>query len=417
MSMMRFPLRASACLAVLLLMLPVRTAHANRSPSLAVSGAIAGDSSDTSVTVRTLLTQDLLRRFIATAQGLNTYFSAHKALDDSLLGHSAVYTMTMVLPMVGSQAIPIRLYDYVALAASAPAIAAIFKHSGLRPDQYNATRLTVVRAVFTPFVARALGTAIDDPASIAGKNAVLVQQYAAQLKPLGYDPQVILIRGMGGRPQPRPGTSSPTATTAHSVMTPCSHASHACPRVLFIGNSLTAGQGLAPDQAFPAQVERLAAAAHLPLLAINAGVSGATTTDVLTRIDSLVHLAPDIVVLEIGPNDGFAGVPIPTVQANIERIIDDVKRANPHGRVGLMQLAIPPGGDAAYFTAFFKMYPVIAREASVTLFPFLLQHVVFHPDLMQADAQHPNAAGESIVAHDVWAALQPLVQAYDQPSK
>jgi acyl-CoA thioesterase-1 len=181
------------------------------------------------------------------------------------------------------------------------------------------------------------------------------------------------------------------------------------PLVLFVGDSLTAGYGLAVDEAYPARVEELLAAAGTPIRAVNAGVSGDTTAGGLARIDRLLQQQPAIVVVEFGANDGLRGQPVDGIAANLREI---VRRAQGAGaRVVVAGMRIPPNYGAEYAEAFAAIYPAVAKETGATLLPFLLVEVAGRPELNQADGIHPTAEGQRRVARTVEGVLRPMLGA------
>jgi acyl-CoA thioesterase-1 len=183
------------------------------------------------------------------------------------------------------------------------------------------------------------------------------------------------------------------------------------PRVLFIGTSLTAGLGLDPDSAYPAIIARRAAAAGLPITVSNAGVSGETSAGALRRMDWLVKEPVDVVVIETGANDGLRGVDPDSTAANLRSIIAKVQEAQPSARIALVQMEAPTNLGASYTSRFRTVFPTVATQTSVTLFPFLLDSVAGVAALNQADGIHPNEEGARRVATTIWAALQPLIPA------
>jgi acyl-CoA thioesterase-1 len=181
--------------------------------------------------------------------------------------------------------------------------------------------------------------------------------------------------------------------------------------VLFVGTSLTAGLGLDPDEAYPALIESLSAAAGVPVLAVNAGVSGETSAGALQRIDWVLRTPADIVVIETGANDGLRALPVSAAKSNLEDIVDRVKHAKPGVPVLLVQMEAPRNLGQDYYSTFHDMYGDVAKEKGVALIPFLLDSVAGHSELNQGDGLHPNADGEQIVARNVWRALEPTVRA------
>jgi acyl-CoA thioesterase-1 len=183
------------------------------------------------------------------------------------------------------------------------------------------------------------------------------------------------------------------------------------PTVLFIGTSLTAGYGLPSNQAYPSVIEHLADSAGVPIHAVNAGVSGETSSGALHRIEWVLRTPADIVLIETGANDGLRGLPVAAAKSNIETIVDKVKAAKPGAPILLVQMEAPPNLGQTYFLAFHDMYGEIAKAKGVTLVPFLLDSVAGRSALNQGDGVHPNATGAKIVAQNIWRSLEPVVRA------
>jgi acyl-CoA thioesterase I len=202
--------------------------------------------------------------------------------------------------------------------------------------------------------------------------------------------------------------------TAPGIEHPASTTSQLSPRtsrtILFIGTSLTAGYGLDPDSAYPLQIQRMIDSAGLSYSVVNAGVSGETSSALLRRLDWLLRQPFDLVVIETGANDGLRGIPIETMQGNVEQIIEHMKQARPDARVALVQMEALPNLGIRYTQRFREVFPDVAKRTGATLIPFLLQDVAGRRDLNQADGIHPNYAGERIVARNVWKGLRPLLQ-------
>jgi len=189
------------------------------------------------------------------------------------------------------------------------------------------------------------------------------------------------------------------------------------PVVLFFGTSLTAGAGLDPEQAFPALIEKKAAAEGLPIKVVNAGLSGETTAGAARRIDWVLRTPADLVVIEGGANDALRGLSPDAARANLERVIAAVRRKQPAARIVLIQFEAPPNLGPAYTQSFRAIYADIAKKESIPLLPFLLSGVAGITRLNQPDGIHPNAAGERIVADNVWRALKPIVAELDRRGK
>jgi acyl-CoA thioesterase-1 len=210
------------------------------------------------------------------------------------------------------------------------------------------------------------------------------------------------------RPDAQATSSGGATTAAAPAATP---AARAPLRVLFIGTSLTAGLGLDPDSAYPARVQRKADSAGIPVQVVNAGVSGETSAGALRRIDWVLRDPADVVVLETGANDGLRALQVDSTRANIEAIVRKIRARLPSARLVLVQMEAPPNLGPRYTTAFRAMFPAVARDAGITLAPFLLEGVAGVSRLNQADGMHPNDAGERIVTETVWRAVEPELRA------
>lgn len=176
--------------------------------------------------------------------------------------------------------------------------------------------------------------------------------------------------------------------------------------ILFFGNSLTAGYGVDPSEAYPALIQDKIDSLHLNYKVINAGVSGATTSDGNSRIDWILKQPVDIFVLELGGNDGLRGIPLSVTENNLQSIIDKVKAKYPDAKIILEGIQIPPNMGPDYTTKFKEIYPQLASKNKIQLLPFLLKGVGGDPKLNQRDGIHPTADGHKIVAENVWEILK-----------
>ena len=179
--------------------------------------------------------------------------------------------------------------------------------------------------------------------------------------------------------------------------------------IVFFGNSLTAGYGLSPEQAFPSLIQKKIDSLGLPYQVVNAGVSGETSSGGKTRIDWILQQQVDIFILELGANDGLRGIPLSETRKNLQDIIDSVKTKHPQAKLVFAGMQIPPNMGQSYATEFRNMFGELAAKNSMTLIPFLLEGVGGEPDLNQADGIHPNAKGSLIVADNVWKVLEKLL--------
>ena len=179
--------------------------------------------------------------------------------------------------------------------------------------------------------------------------------------------------------------------------------------IVFLGDSLTAGFGVDPTEAFPAVIKEKVQAAHLPFEVQNAGLSGDTSSGALRRIDWLLQRPIALLVIALGGNDGLRGLPVKSLKANLQAIIDKTKAKNPTVKIVIAGMQIPPNLGADYTTDFQRVYPELARDNHAALIPFLLEGVGGHRDLNQADQIHPTAAGHKIIADMVWRTLEPIL--------
>jgi len=179
--------------------------------------------------------------------------------------------------------------------------------------------------------------------------------------------------------------------------------------IVFYGNSITAGYGVDPTEAFPAQVQNKLDSLQLPYKVVNAGLSGETSAGGRSRIDWILRQPVDIFVLALGGNDGLRGIPLAETEKNLQAIIDKVKTKYPNAKIILAGMQIPPNMGKKYTTEFRELFQQLASKNNITLIPFLLEHVGGIPSLNQGDGIHPNPEGHKIVADNVWKVLQGLL--------
>jgi acyl-CoA thioesterase-1 len=179
--------------------------------------------------------------------------------------------------------------------------------------------------------------------------------------------------------------------------------------VVVLGDSLAAGLGVEPEQAFPSLLQKKIDAAGWAYTVVNAGVSGDTSADGLARIDWLLRRSIDVLVLELGGNDGLRGIPVSATRTNLQGILDRVTQKFPQARLIVTGMQMPPNMGEEYTTAFRKIFPELAVRNHAALVPFLLEGVGGKPELNQEDRIHPTAAGHEIVAENVWNVLKPVL--------
>ena len=179
--------------------------------------------------------------------------------------------------------------------------------------------------------------------------------------------------------------------------------------IVFFGDSLTAGYGLDPDDAYPALIQRKIDDARLPWHVVNAGLSGETTAGGLRRLDWVLRQKVDIFVIELGGNDGLRGISPDDSRSNLQTMIGRIRAKYPSVVIVLAGMQLPTNMGPEHTRLFASMFPELARANHVALVPFLLDGVGGIPSLNQADGIHPTAEGHQIVAATVWRILQPLL--------
>lgn len=193
--------------------------------------------------------------------------------------------------------------------------------------------------------------------------------------------------------------------------------STAGPRVVFLGTSLTAGLGLeGPEESYVGRLDAIGDSLDLPFEAVNAGVSGETSAGGLRRLDWILREPLDILVLELGANDGLRGQDPEALRRNLVEIVERTRTRHPHARVVLAGMEAPPNLGERYTSAFRQVFREVAEDQDVVLVPFLLDGVAGVPELNQDDRIHPTAQGHRRIARTVWPYLEPLIRAADNRS-
>jgi len=180
--------------------------------------------------------------------------------------------------------------------------------------------------------------------------------------------------------------------------------------ILIFGNSLTAGYGLEPAEAYPSLLQNRLDSLQLPYKIINAGLSGETTSGGNSRLDWVLKNTVDIFILELGGNDGLRGIPATETRKNLQAMIDKVKAKYPEAKIILAGMQVPPSMGKKYAEEIRIIYPELAKKNNVGLIPFLLENVGGELKLNQKDGIHPNAEGAKIVAENVWSKLEGYLQ-------
>lgn len=211
-------------------------------------------------------------------------------------------------------------------------------------------------------------------------------------------------------PDARPAASESSTTT----VSPSDTTTDASLRVLVLGNSIAAGYGLpSPErQSFPARLQQNVDSLGWSVNVQNAGLSGETSAGGRRRIGWLMQQPIDVLVLELGGNDGLRGVDPSATQQNLTAIIDTTLQAYPDAHVLLAGMQIPPNLGPEYTERFRQIYPSIAESypERVTLIPFILEGVGGVDALMQDDGIHPTVDGQRVVAQTVWTHLRPILE-------
>jgi acyl-CoA thioesterase-1 len=198
----------------------------------------------------------------------------------------------------------------------------------------------------------------------------------------------------------RPGTKAPPPSNA--AFRPEERV------IVAFGDSLTAGLGVVPSDTYPAQLQEKLLLAGYRYRVINAGVSGDTSAGGLRRLDWVLKSKPDIVIVELGANDGLRGLDLKETRANLEHIIQRLLAAD--AKVVLAGMKLPPNYGPAYTGAFQTLYTDLANRYNVSLLPFFLEGVATKTNLNQADGIHPTGPGYTVVVNNLWPMIEPLLK-------
>ena len=201
-----------------------------------------------------------------------------------------------------------------------------------------------------------------------------------------------ILAGCSGKEEPAPRTSAAQSPAPVPPSPPPQNApTDPRPVIVCFGDSITAGFGLEPGQAYPELLQKDLDTPGLKYRVVNMGVSGDTTQDGAGRVQLALAEKPAIVLLELGGNDGLRGMPIRVTQSNLEQMIEAFQGTG--ARVVLAGMTLPPNYGQQYIAQFEKMYEDLAAKYKVKFIPFLLDGVGGHDEFMQRDGLHPNAAG------------------------
>jgi acyl-CoA thioesterase-1 len=179
--------------------------------------------------------------------------------------------------------------------------------------------------------------------------------------------------------------------------------------ILVVGDSLSAGYGIRVEQGWVALLQSRLRAKGYGHRVVNASSSGETTGGALARLPrALAAHRPEVVIIELGGNDGLRGLPVADVRANLDAMVRTSQQAG--ARILLVGMRIPPNYGATYTTSFHRLFGEIAAQYRLPLVPFLLEDVALDDALMQADGIHPNAAAQPRLLDAIWSPLEPLLR-------
>ena len=196
-----------------------------------------------------------------------------------------------------------------------------------------------------------------------------------------------------------------------------SAAPHPHGRIVVLGDSITAGYGLDPAQAYPALLQQKIDAAGLPFVIVNAGVSGDTTSGGLRRIEWALGPGADVLIIALGGNDGLRGISPKQTAENLAGIIKRARTKVPALAVIVAGMQMPGNMGREFVEQFSAVFPAVAKENDAVLLPFLIEGVGGIAEFNQADLIHPNAEGQKRVAENVWTVLQKVVKSREAKRK
>lgn len=185
--------------------------------------------------------------------------------------------------------------------------------------------------------------------------------------------------------------------------------------IVVLGDSIAAGNGVDLAEAFPSLLQRRIEEKRLPYDMINAGVSGDTTAGGVRRMPWLLKRKIDVLLIELGGNDGLRGISPDETRANLEKMISLAREKYPQVRIVVAGMQMPQNMGAEYNRRFREIFPTVAKEKKTELVPFLLEGVGGKPELNLADRIHPNPEGHKVVAENVWSVLGPLLNGSKDP--
>ena len=212
-----------------------------------------------------------------------------------------------------------------------------------------------------------------------------------------------------GKPAPKIQGTSVDARPGTKAPPPSNAAPRPEERILVaFGDSLTAGLGVAPEESYPARLQETLLLSGYRYRVVNAGVSGDTTAGGVRRVEWVLKSKPDIVILELGANDGLRGLNLTETRANLEQIIQRLLAGG--ARVILAGMKLPPNYGVDYTKTFYAMYADLAKRYDIQFIPFFLGGVASKADLNQADGIHPTGRGYAVIVDGLWPLVEPLLK-------
>ena len=180
------------------------------------------------------------------------------------------------------------------------------------------------------------------------------------------------------------------------------------PVLVCFGDSITAGYGLQPEQAYPAALQRKLDRNGFRYEVSNQGTSGATSKDAVANVRTVLRLQPQVVIVEFGGNDGLRGLPLDLTRRNLDTVLTNLQDA--HIKVLLAGITLPPNYGSDYIQAFETMYRDLAKKHHIAFVPMIYKDLVRAPNSIQADGIHPTAKGSEIIADTLFPVLKPLLK-------
>lgn len=181
-------------------------------------------------------------------------------------------------------------------------------------------------------------------------------------------------------------------------------------RILFFGDSITAGYGIGKENAFPVFIQQRIDSLDWNFKAVNGGSSGETSAGGLSRIEWMLQQPVSVFVLELGGNDGLRGIDLDATKQNLQQIIDKVEAKYPDASIIITGMQVPPNLGPDYTRKFKELYPELAEKNNAKLIPYFLDELGGESELMQSDGIHPTEAGHKLLAKKTWEVLKPILE-------